>query len=71
MSLNTQFEQVIQDLDQAIRLDPQDAEAYRNRGIAYNRLRQPERAIEDYDEAVRLDPQDAEATETAALPITA
>ena len=40
MSLNTQFEQVIQDLDQAIRLDPQDAEAYRNRGIAYNRLRQ-------------------------------
>jgi len=43
-------------LDEAIRLNPQDADAYYNRGNAYGSLGQPERAIEDYAEAIRLNP---------------
>ena len=42
---------------EAIRLDPQYAIAYNNRGFAYDNLGQHERAIEDYDETIRLDPQ--------------
>ena len=49
----------IQDYDEAIRLDPQDAIVYNNRGYAYGKLGQYERAIQDYDEAIRLNPQDA------------
>ena len=44
-------------MDKAIRLDPQDAAAYLNRGNAYGALGQYERAIEDLDEAIRLDSQ--------------
>ena len=53
--------EAIDELNEAIRLNPQFAEAYYNRGIAYYDLGQHERAIEDFDEAVRLNPQDAEA----------
>ena len=42
-----------------IRLDPQFAGGYGNRGVAYERLGKYRRAIEDYDEAIRLDPKDA------------
>jgi tetratricopeptide (TPR) repeat protein len=38
---------IIKESDQAIRLDPNDAEAYINRGIAYKNLGQHKRAIED------------------------
>ena len=45
----------------AIRLNPQNAGAYHNRGVAYARLGQYERAIQDFDEAIRLNPQNAGA----------
>ena len=51
----------IEDYDKAIELDPNDAEAYNDRGSSYHRLGQNERAIEDYDEAIKLDPDNAEA----------
>jgi tetratricopeptide (TPR) repeat protein len=51
------FELAIENYDEAIRLDPQDALAYHSRGTAYLLLRQIERAIEDYYEAIKLDPQ--------------
>ena len=54
-------ERAIEDWDEAIRLDPQDADAYNNRGIAYHDLGEYQRAIEDYDEAIRLNPQAAYA----------
>ena len=55
------LEKAIGQYDQAIRLNPQDAEAYINRGNAYAALGQLERAIQDFDEAIRLNPQYAEA----------
>ena len=47
--------------NQAIRLDPQYAAAYRNRGLVYFELGEPKRALEDYTEAIRLNAQDADA----------
>ncbi len=47
--------------DKAIRLNPDYAEAYYNRGNAKNALGRHDDAIADYDEAIRLNPDDAEA----------
>jgi lipoprotein NlpI len=47
----------IQDYDQAIKLDPNDATAFNNRGRAYNDKGQYDRAIADFNEAIRLDPK--------------
>ena len=53
------YEEAIADYDQAIRIKPQDAIAYYNRGTAKGVLRKYEEAIADYNEAIRIDPQDA------------
>ena len=47
--------------DEAIRLNPQLAEAYNNRGNAKDDLGRHEDAIADYNQAIRLNPQLAEA----------
>ena len=49
------------DVDEAIALDPQDAEAYAIRGNVYFDKGDYDRAIADYDEAIALDPQYASA----------
>jgi tetratricopeptide (TPR) repeat protein len=46
----------IQELDEAIRRNPEDARAFNSRGVAYARSGDQDRAIKDYDEAIRLDP---------------
>jgi tetratricopeptide (TPR) repeat protein len=46
---------------QAIRLDPNRAAIYKNRGQAYELLRDYDRAISDVDHAIRLDPKLAAA----------
>ena len=51
------FNESIDEFSEAIRLDPQLALAYYNRGTAYNALGEYERAIEDLEEAISLDPQ--------------
>ena len=51
------MEMAIQDPKSAIRLDPQLALAYNNRGDAYRDLGRYQKAIQDYNEAIRLDPQ--------------
>jgi len=56
-----QYDRAIEDLDQAIRLDPKDAPAFNDRGNAYKAKAQDDRAIEDYDQAIRLDPTLARA----------
>lgn len=69
------YQGAIKDFDEAIRLEPQNAVAYFNRGTAYLHLgiedlasEKFEHAIEafieviaDYDEAIRLDPEYADA----------
>ena len=42
-------------------LDPNDADAYYGRGVAYYDLGELRRAIEDYDTAINLDPNYADA----------
>lgn len=55
------IDRAIADFTVAIGLDPQDAVAYRDRGIAYARKREYERAVADFTVAIGLDPQDAVA----------
>ena len=47
--------------NEAIRLKPDYAQAYNNRGNAKGRLERHEEAIADYDEAIRLKPDHAQA----------
>ena len=47
--------------DRAVSLDPQYAEAHRNRGMVLDHLGRYEEAIAAFDKALRLNPQDAEA----------
>jgi len=48
------YEQALQDYDQATRLNPGNATAYNNRGIIYRIKGDYDRAIADYDEAIWL-----------------
>ncbi|MCX5815905.1 MAG: tetratricopeptide repeat protein [Proteobacteria bacterium] len=48
-------------LNKTIRLKPDYADAYYNRGVAYTKLGQYQQAIKDYDEAIRLKPDYADA----------
>ncbi|MDE0325493.1 MAG: tetratricopeptide repeat protein, partial [Candidatus Poribacteria bacterium] len=47
--------------DEAIRINPDDAIAYHNRGLAKSKLGHLEGAISDYNEALRIDPNNAKA----------
>jgi len=57
LSNDGRWQEAIAEYDEAIRLNPQYAEAYNDRGIAYCNLGEHQRAIEDLNEAIRLDPQ--------------
>ncbi|GHT84011.1 hypothetical protein FACS1894137_06500 [Spirochaetia bacterium] len=50
------YDRAIADFTQAIRLDPNDAGAYCERGNAYVDKQDYDRAIADYNQAIRLDP---------------
>ena len=54
------YKGAITDYTQSIRLNPDDADAYNNRGIAKSKLGQHFAAIADYDIAIRLNPDDAD-----------
>jgi Flp pilus assembly protein TadD len=47
---------VIADHNEAISLDPNDAEAYSNRGFIRSQQGDIQGAVADYDEAMRLNP---------------
>src|SRR5439155_12696455 len=54
-------DKAIADCNQAIRLEPNDTNAFFNRGYAYKAKGRYDRAIEDYDRAIRLNPNHADA----------
>jgi len=56
-----EYDRALQDFDQAIRLDPNTADAFDGRGNAYSSKGQYDRAIQDYDQAIRLDPNYSDA----------
>ena len=55
------YEEAIADYNEAIRINPESAEAYYNRGTTKDMLGRHEEAIEDYKEASRVNPQFAQA----------
>ena len=55
------WKEAINAYDKAIKLKPDYANAYNNRGSAKDELGQPEAALADYNEAIRLDPDMANA----------
>ena len=52
-----EYDRAIADYDEAIRLNPEVATAFNNRGNAYADKHLYDRAIADYDEAIRLNPR--------------
>src|SRR5208283_2951885 len=55
------YQQAINDFNKAIELNPKDAEAYNNRGLAYEYLGNHQKAINDYNKSIKLNPKDAMA----------
>jgi tetratricopeptide (TPR) repeat protein len=51
----------IQKLSEAIKLKPDDAEAYFHRGRAYSRLKEYDLALQDLNDSIRLNPNTANA----------
>ena len=54
-------EELVIAMDEVLKLDPENAEAYYERGKAHRRLGNFQQAIEDFSEAVRLNPNHAAA----------
>ena len=56
-----QMDEAIEAYSRAIKLNPNHAASYNNRGIAYKEKREHDCAIEDYDKAIELNPKLAQA----------
>ena len=56
-----EFDLAIECYNKAIALDPEDAEAFYNRGLAYDKKGEFDLAIQDFDQAIALNPEDAKA----------
>jgi tetratricopeptide (TPR) repeat protein len=52
-------------LNEALRLDPKFAFAYKNRGISYEKKNQLQKALNDYESAVQINPKLQEAIDGA------
>jgi tetratricopeptide (TPR) repeat protein len=54
------YDLAIADYDQAIRLDPKDADYYNDRGLAYYAKGDYDRAIADFQQVLRINPADSD-----------
>ncbi|TVQ44865.1 MAG: tetratricopeptide repeat protein, partial [Gloeocapsa sp. DLM2.Bin57] len=50
------FYDAVVDYSKGIQLNPNYADTYNNRGVAYYNLRDYQKAIADYEQAIRLNP---------------
>jgi tetratricopeptide (TPR) repeat protein len=55
------YDRAIQNLDEAIRLNPNNAKAFADRGADYNKKGDYDRAIQDLNQAIRLNPSNDNA----------
>lgn len=55
------YQGAIQDLNQAIKLNPGLSEAYLSRGVAYSQQRKRIAAIADFNQAIKINPENAKA----------
>jgi tetratricopeptide (TPR) repeat protein len=62
-----EHDKAIADHTEAIRLNPQSANAYIGRGLNWDSKGEHDKAIADYNEAIRLDPQSADAYNNRGL----
>ena len=68
---NGEYDRAIADFGTALFLNPDDADAYYNRGVAYQQKGDHDRAIEDYTKAISLDPTNSDAYHMRADSYTA
>jgi tetratricopeptide (TPR) repeat protein len=59
-------EQALADFDAAARLDPKNAQVFKDRGGVYNRLGRYAEGLRDLTESIRLDPKNARAYQNRA-----
>ena len=55
------YDKAIEEFNKAIEINPNDANAYNNRGFAYGMIGNLDQAIEDYNKAIEINPKLAEA----------
>ncbi len=59
--INKDYEKAVYYFTEAIKIRPDQAAAYYNRGLVYSKMREWTNAIPDYDKAIKLDPNYAQA----------
>ena len=53
---NEEFDKALESYNKILKIDPNNAKAYYNRGFTYNGLEQYDEALKDYDTAITLEP---------------
>ena len=56
-----EYQEAIDDYTSAIKINPDDADAYVNRGAAYHNLGKHQEAIDDFNTAIKINPDYAKA----------
>ena len=51
--------EAIQAFDKAIKINPQNSDAWDGKGLAFETLNKPEEAINAYNKAIEINPQDS------------
>ena len=57
----SEYDEDIASYTKAIELNPDDDDAYYNRGWAYGKLEQYDKAIDDYTKSIQLNPDESDA----------
>ena len=55
------LEALVEQLGRSIEADPDNADAYHHRGVAFGQMVEPLEAIRDFNQVIRLRPDSAEA----------